>query len=276
MVFAGTVETIGAILLLIPATATVGALICLGALTAVVTQSGFYLVPDKVGRAAPAFPCLFSCSARGTPPVERPRSEPGDGAEAETTAPPASLAESLGLGTPMRASLYVIVHLSVDGVGQLRLRNTIPQTSPLYGIWRVENATADGAPIPSLPSSTIPRWQRITVDSYGLIYPKMIVASQNMDGAFSSAYVATANTKDSTVSIRSPSVWAEKYWSEGLTGERSPQLKYDRLSPDAMVLGRPMNGHQVRLTLRKEDRHFALRPNRFHWIIEYNQTGWEP
>jgi hypothetical protein len=150
--------------------------------------------------------------------------------------------------------------------------NSLPLTNPFYGIWRVDEFTADGQARPPLLTDNL-RWQRVIFDSLPGLSPKMIATIQEMNGQFS-PYVATPDTNNGILSLRSPSnadlnIAAVRLLIHTNVGEQgNAQLNYNRLSPDAMTLEGVINGHRLHVMLKKEEREFALKTQRFHWIIE--------
>jgi hypothetical protein len=163
----------------------------------------------------------------------------------------------------------------------MRLRSSVPENTPLYGIWKVEEFTADGE-VRTPPLTDSLRWRRVIFDSDPRLSPKSIARIQEMDGSFSLPYIATPDTNTSTVSLRSPSNAELDQFREILLripigeqgGQGSAQFTYNRPSPKAMILEGLMNGHRLRMTLTKEEREFPLKTRRLHWIIEDKDVSW--
>jgi hypothetical protein len=151
-----------------------------------------------------------------------------------------------------------------------RLNNSLPVTAPLYGIWSVDEFSVDGQLRPPLLTDNL-RWQRVIFDSDQAMFPKMVATIQAMIGQFFS-YVATLDTHNSTLSMKSPGnkelneLQSVNHMTTG--GQGNAEMNYNRVSPDAVILDGLMNGHRLRVALKKEDRQFTLRTLRFRWITE--------
>jgi hypothetical protein len=176
-------------------------------------------------------------------------------------------------GIQWAVGLYATVTVLSSGITQIHLRKMVPVTAPLYGIWKVDEFTADGEIHPPLLSDDL-RWQRVIFDSDARLSPKMVATIQEMNGQFSIPYIATPD--DGALSLKSPSTADLESFGvvhmkvgamlNGVPG--NALLKYNRLSPDAMILEGQMNGHWLRVRLTKEERQFTLKARRFHWITE--------
>jgi hypothetical protein len=267
--FAGCVEVMGGILLLIPGMSTLGAAVSLGALANVLVMNAgygvfvvfwpfalmlfaaFLLLPD-----VPRIMNLVVLNRRTEPeprqPLFRRRWLNYSVWGLQWVVGACALAGSLALGSGIRE------HAS-----------SIRQTSPLYGIWRVEEFTADGQVRSPLLTDDL-RWQRIVFDAELTVNFKMVATIQDMDGELS-PYVATIDTNNNAVSLRTPRPNECLSWMNIIPHSRSgtADLKFNRTQPDAMVLEGMMNGHQVRVTLKREDPRFILRTRGFHWVNEY-------
>src|ERR1700730_1138406 len=270
MVFAGLVETLGGVLLLIPGMTTLGALVSLGALVAVFTQSGFYGVPVVLGVAHLILLALFLvlpdlrrlinlfvlnrvADPQPSPPLLRRR-----------------WANYSLWGIQWGLGIYLIAMMLSRGLTETRLRSSVPVTTPLYGLWKVNEFTANGQVHPPILTDNL-RWQRVIFDSDTRLSPRMIATIQDMDGQFC-PYVATLDKNTSTLSLSSPSktelIEFQLLIHTQVGGQGQAQLNYNRLSPDAMILEGLMNGNRFRVTLKKEERQFALKTLGFHWITD--------
>jgi hypothetical protein len=274
-IFAGIVETLGGVMLLIPGMTTLGALISLGALGAVLTQGGFYDVPIKLAVPHLILLALFLL----LPDVPRlinllvlnHATEPRD-------RKPLFRRRWLNYavwGSQWALGFCAAVTVLFSAITQIRQRNMVPVTAPLYGIWKIDEFTADGELHPPLLTDDL-RWQRVIFESDTRLSPTMVATIQEMNGQFSIPCIAALDTDKGTLSLKSPSVAdLESYGVVHTTIDSLPaseqgkaQLKYNRLSPDAMILEGQMNGHWLRVRMTKEERQFKLKERRFHWITE--------
>jgi hypothetical protein len=123
--------------------------------------------------------------------------------------------------------------------------------SALYGIWNVEQMSVDGQPRSPLFTDK-DRWRRVVFD-----FPTFM-SFQRPDDTFT-GYGSAINEKDHTIALTKP---ADKNWKA--------TLAYTRLAPDQLVLAGLMDGHQVEMKLKLQDRDkFTLVNRGFHWINEY-------
>src|ERR1700730_2643060 len=270
VILCGLVETLGGVLLLIPGMTTLGALVSLGAVVAVFTQTGLYCVPVVLGAGHLILLALFLvlpdlrrlinlfvlnrvADPQPRPPLLRRR-----------------WANYSLWGIQWGLGIYLIAMMLSRGLTETRLRSSVPVTTPLYGLWKVNEFTANGQVHPPILTDNL-RWQRVIFDSDTRLSPRMIATIQDMDGQFC-PYVATLDKNTSTLSLSNPSktelIEFQLLIHTQVGGQGSAQLNYNRLSPDAMILEGLMNGNRFRVTLKKEERQFALKTLGFHWITD--------
>jgi len=167
--------------------------------------------------------------------------------------------------------VYVIaLTLFVASSARRQFKN-VPLTNPLYGIWKVDEFSADGQVRPPLLSDNL-RWQRIIFDSEnsttsGVLW---VVTIQEMNGQFS-LYVAQIGTHGNTFSLRTaePNLYTSWTFTSAMDPRgqnRNADLSYNRTQPDTLILEGLMNGHRLRVTLKKEERQFVLETREFRWI----------
>jgi uncharacterized membrane protein YphA (DoxX/SURF4 family) len=273
--FAAIFETSAGLMLLVPGMTTVGALMSFGAMVAVFTQSKFYGVPDALVQLhlilfalfllVPDVPRLMNLLVlnRGTQPESR-----------KPLVPQRWLNASLW-GIQWAAAAYIIVHMVTWGWTTSNEVKRLPVEIPFYGIWNVDEFTADGQVRPPLLTEGS-RWQQVIFDgvpaqpSKGLSR-KMLAAIQEMNGQFLT-YVASVDTKNGVLSLNAPSSadlngLTRIYIHTAFPENENAQLHYSRPSPDTVVLQGDLDGHRLHVTLRKEEREFALRDIKFHWVI---------
>jgi len=110
----------------------------------------------------------------------------------------------------------------------------------------------------------------------GYCYTQLTDTEQEMNGLLS-PYAVTMDTQKSTLSLKSIKTagTSSPWWSEWGDGQYQPtsgrprgdtELNYNRPQPDAMILEGLMNGHRLRVTLKKEERQFTLTTRGFRWI----------
>ena len=259
---AGCAEVLGGILLVIPRTTTLGALISLADTVQVFTLNMSYDIPVKLFSfhlilmslflLAPDIPRLasFFFLNRATAASSRdllftqPRSNRV-----------AMVLQVLLGGWLLGANAYWSWH------GWHTWSAGRPK-SPLYGIWNVEQFSVDGRLRPPLVTDS-ERWRRVIFD-----FPD-VVNVQRMDDSFvgdphpaylALSYKASIDIKGKTIILGKDD---DKNWKVS--------FRYDRPSRDRLVLDGSMDGHQVQMQLTLFDRERFLLINRgFRWINEFS------
>jgi hypothetical protein len=148
----------------------------------------------------------------------------------------------------------------------------MPAKVPMYGIWSVDEFLLDGQLRPPLLTDNL-RWQRVIFDSEPMMLPRVVATVQNMSGEFSS-YVATLDTHNNLLWKSPTDADLDELRSLNhmtTPGHGNAEMSYSRVSPGAMVLDGVMDGHQLRLMLRKEERQFTLNTLRFRWVTQNNE-----
>jgi hypothetical protein len=116
----------------------------------------------------------------------------------------------------------------------------------LYGIWSVTTFSLDGASLPPLTTQRH-RWQRLIIDD-----PDRLTY-QRMDGEL----------------VTTPAV-IDAHRITLFAAAPPTTLTIDRTAPDRLHLSGQLDGQPVTMTLKRVDLdRFPLRRNGFHWIQEY-------
>lgn len=250
-IFAGCAEMLGGILLFLPCTAMLGALICLADMTQVFMLNMTYDVPVKLFSFHLILLSLFLLA----PDIKRL-------VDLFFRNRPVQPSAQFPLFATPRANRVALVVQIVFGVFLMGMNAYGSRTlwyqfgggspkSTLYGIWNVEQLTVDGQPRPPLMSDH-ERWRRVIFD-----VPTR-AAFQKMDESLA-RYGAAIDTKDNTLK---------------LTKNDDPNWKasfaYTRSAPDRLLLDGEIDGHKERMELQLVDRSkFLLVSRGFHWIQEY-------
>lgn len=247
-IFAGCAEVLGGILLILPRTTTLGALICMADMTQVFILNMTYDVPVKLF----SFHLLLLSLFLFAPEARRMAAFlSGDRILGPSTQPQ--------LFTKRRASRIALAAQIAFGVWLLGLNAHLGWTMwrahgsgrtlpPLYGIWNVDEVLIDGQVRPPLLTDT-GRWRRVIVDQ-----PERI-ALQRLDDSFA-VYGATIGTKDKTIVL---SKAADRNWHA--------RFRFDGPSGNRMSLDGEMDNHSVHMQLQRVDLNGFLLVNRgFRWI----------
>jgi hypothetical protein len=249
-IFTGLAETAGGVLLIVPRTATLGALISLADMIQVFMLNLTYDVPLKVF----TFHLVLLCCFLLAPDVSRlvrflllHRT---------TTLPTeAELFRSVRANR-IALAVQIIFGLWLVGVychyawGYWNTKGGGRPLSPLYGIWEVKQMSIDEQPRPPLLTDST-RWRRAIFD-----FPNRM-AFQRLDDSFA-PYGASINLPDRTLALTKSD---DKNWTASFT--------FQRPAGDQLILDGRMDNHQVHMELQLTDRNsFLLVSRGFHWTQE--------
>jgi len=248
--FTGCVELASGLLLIVPRTATLGALTSLAAMIQVFTLNMTYDVPAK--RFA-FHTMLFSwfLLAPNVPRLVRFL------LLHRTT----SLSTEAQLFRGVRANrialaAQIMLGLCFVGVsfhyawGAWNTRGGGRPLPPLYGIWEVKQMSIDEQPRPPLLTDST-RWRRAIFD-----YPGRM-AFQRLDDSFV-PYGASVNLPERTLALTKKD---DKNWKASFT--------FQRPARDELILDGRMDNHQVHMELQFTDLNsFLLVSRGFHWTME--------
>ena len=250
-IFVGSAEVLAGILLVIPRTVTLGALVCLADLIEIFMLNMTYDVPVKLFSfqllvlvlllLAPEFPRLarFFLLNRPTGP-----------------APTAKLF-STRRGNRFALFAQIAFGIWMAGINLYSARDGWftygggRAKSPVYGIWDVDELSIDGH-VRSPLLGDYGRWRRAIFDFPGFM------SFQRMDDSFVT-YATSFSPSRKTVAFTKRD---DKNWKADFTLELP--------NPDQLTLNGTMDGHKMYMKLRLVDRNKFLLVNRgFHWISEY-------
>jgi uncharacterized membrane protein YphA (DoxX/SURF4 family) len=249
--FAGSAEMLGGILLIIPRTTMLGALVCVADMTQVFMLNMTYDVPVKLFSfhlllmalflLAPEFQRLadFFLRNRTVAPSTQPQLFK------------ARRANLIAIAAQFAFGLWMIGTAVYGGWGDWHTYGGGSPKSPLYGIWNVDELSIDGQ-IRSPLLNDYGRWRRAIFD-----FPEAM-AFQRMDDSFA-YYGVSINVNDNTLVLKKSS---DKNFKSNFT--------FQRPAPDQLILDGEMGDHKMRMQLHLVDRSRFLLVNRgFHWIQEY-------
>ncbi len=247
--FTGFAELAGGLLLIVPRTAIVGALVSLAAMIQVFTLNMSYDVPAKRF----AFHTLLLPCFLLAPEVPR------------LVRSVLSTQEQLfrGIRTNRIAlAAQILLGLWIVGVagnyawGAWNTRGGGRPLPPLYGIWEVKQMSIDEQLRPPLLTDSA-RWRRAIFD-----YPNRM-AFQRIDESFV-PYGASVNLPERTLALTKS---GDKNWRASFT--------FRQPAGDQLVLDGRMDDHQVHMELQWVDRNsFVLVSRGFHWIQEFPFGRW--
>jgi len=250
-IFAGCAEILGGLLILIPRTATLGALVCLADMTQVFMLNMTYDVPVKLFSFHVMLLCLFLLGPQAARLSDFFFSDS-----------PVSAAKANPLFRTPRANRFALIAQFVF-IGYLVVTNLYgarkgwqqygggAPRSALYGIWNVDEFSIDGQIHSPLLTDTF-RWRRMIFQ-----IPES-VNCQMMDDTFH-RYVVAFDAKENSLSLK-----------EANAKEPKGRFKFQQPGPDRLLLDGAMDGHSVHVRLQIMDREkLPLVSSGFHWIQEY-------
>jgi hypothetical protein len=250
-IFAGSAELLGGILILIPRTRTLGALVCLADMTQVFMLNMTYDVPVKIL----SFHLILLSLLILTPEFRRLRQFFFLNGPAEAPAPTklfrSRRANRIAAAVQVFVALWLIGNNAWGAREGWKTYGGGMPTPALYGVWDVEQQTVDGQARPPLFTDS-DRWRRVVFDRNNLV----VFERFNDERVF---WNGTIDTHAGTVKI------SPRGSNQGAT-----TLTYTQPAPDRLTLDGPLNGHRVHMELKLYDRSkFLLVSRGFHWVQEY-------
>jgi hypothetical protein len=240
----GTVEVLGGLLLFLPRTATLGALVSLLSMGQVFMLNMSFDVPVKIL----SFHLLLMSLMLLAPQIrrlanvlvlERP-SEPAS--QPRLFASPR--ANRIAALVQVLLGIWVLIGCVQVGWQAWHEYGGGRAKPELYGIWTVTGFTVDGKPLPPLTTDET-RWQRLVFDE-----PEM-VTYQRMDGEL---VPSPAEVDAGTITLT----------------ELDAAFTYDRSASDHLRLAGRLDGRPVTMSLQRVDPNsFTLRSRGFNWVQDY-------
>lgn len=244
----GAVEVLAGVLLFLPRTATLGALLGLASMVQVFLLNMTFDVPVKILSGH----LLLMSLVLLTPQVRRlanilvlqrpsdPASQPELFTDARANNRSARVQALLGVW-----ALIGCAWISWQAWGEYGGGRAKPE---LYGIWAVREFQVDGTDLPPLTTDET-RWQRLVFDEPG------VVSYQRMNGEL---VPAQAEITDGTLALSAPD------------GSALADFTVSRPDPQRLELAGHLDGRAVRIALEQVDLdQFTLRSRGFHWVQDY-------
>lgn len=249
-ILSGCAEMLGGVLLILPRTTLLGALVCLADTLMIFTLNMCYDVPVKlfslhlllmsVFLVAPDFRRLLNlfllnraAEAPYSPPLFR-----------------RARLERAALVLQLLLGLY-LAGFSLYGVYQIaKVSGPYAQRPPLYGIWTVDEFSLDGQARPPLTTDAA-RWQRV------IFQRAKSLTIQPMTGP-NQTFVLELNQEAGTLSLGKAD---DPNWKAALT--------FDKTDEGRMTLEGEADGHKIQARLSRFDEStFLLKSRGFHWVQE--------
>jgi uncharacterized membrane protein YphA (DoxX/SURF4 family) len=248
--FTGCAEMLGGLLLIVPRTTTLGALVCVADTVHIFTLNMTYDVPVKLLSFHLLLMALFLLAPDASRLADfflwNRKVEP-------STQPPlfgTRRANRIALIAQIALGIWLV---GVNAYGSLSSWKTYGggrAKSALYGIWNVDQFAVDGQLRWPLIGD-YGRWRRAIFD-----FPDRM-NFQRMDGSLA-GYLAAINVNDKTLALTKRDDKNSK-----------ANFHFERAAPDQLTLDGEMDGHRVHMQLQLMDRNKFLLVNRgFHWVQE--------
>ena len=248
-IFTGCAELLAGILLLVPRTTTLGALICLADITQVfvlnmtydigLKQISFHLILLSLFLLAPEFSRLANVFLLDRPADPSTQPPLFRSSRANWTA----LAAQIGFGVYLLGTYAYINSSYWYAAGDSSPR------SPLYGIWNVEQLSVDGTVRPPVVEDYDRRWRRVIFDL------PSTMAFQRVDDSFA-RYGVSIDVYNNTIALTKG---GSKKWKASFTFQRPTQ--------DQLILDGEMDGRKIHAQLQRVDFDtFRLLNSSFRWV----------
>jgi uncharacterized membrane protein YphA (DoxX/SURF4 family) len=249
--FAGSAEMLAGILLAIPRTTLLGALVCMVDIVQIFALNMTYDVPVKLFSFHLMLMALFLLA----PDLRRLADFLVLRRDAK--AAPEPLLFRTRRANRIALAMQILLAIWLVGMNAYGSRKAWfaygggRPKSPLYGIWDVEQLSVDG----QLRASSMggqDRWRRVIFDfTTRTTFQHPDDSFEGFGVSFNVDHRSLALTKDS-----------DKKWKANFT--------YARPAKDQLILDGDMDGHQIHMQLQLLDREkFLLLSRGFHWVQEY-------
>jgi len=245
--FTGCAELLGGLLLLLPRTTLLGALICFADMTTVFVLNMTYDVHVKLF----SFHLLFMSALLIAPDVRRladlflfnRRVEPAE-------APPLFARKGWNRAPTIFLLLYGLYRMGMGfHTAHQRYEKVHPPAPPLYGVWSVEEFAVDGKTVPPFTDPQSWRWAMFSKPGK-LTVERMIGSLQT--------YGLDLDMKSRTMVLRDFEGKDDLGWRADFSFAEIAEPE-----SDVLLLDGRMDSRAMRVKLRK----MALNDQRFHWIF---------
>ena len=250
-IFTGCAEMLGGVLLILPRTTLLGALICLADTTQIFILNMCYDVPVKLY----SFHLLLMSVILIAPDLRRLANLFLFNRSVEAVKSYQFFQRKWlnrgALALQILFGLYLIGSSFYGGYQQSKVYGERAPKPPLYGIWLVDEFSVDGQVRPPLLTDTT-RWQRVIFQFNGSL------TIQPMSGP-NQGFRLDLNAENKTLSLGKRD---DPDWKAELTFEES--------NPELMTLEGELDGRRTYAKLvRFDESKFLLKSRGFHWIQEY-------
>lgn len=255
-IFTGQAELLGGVLLLLPRTTLLGALVCIADVIMIFMLNLCFDVPVKIM----SFHYLLMGLLLAAPDLRRL----ADLFLFNRPVPPAAIPSlSLRRWLPLAQVLFLLYGLITIGVsiqqGIERYRERNPPKPPLYGVWSVEEFAVDGQDVPLFTDPE--RWRWVIFQNPGVLSVGLMIGSYK-------GFPLDLDMDKKTMTLGLYERDAEGKVMQDADGKprkapgRQGTLSFSEPEPHGLVLEGEVEGRRIRTRLRK----VALTAERFNWI----------
>lgn len=261
-VVVGAAEVAGGLLVMVPQTTKVGAILCLVDTADVFALNMTYDVPVKLFALHLVFMSLVLIAPDARRLVNIFLRGRADRLTPEPTLRGTARSRRVATGLQVAYAAYFVALYAIGDARSWRTFGGGAPKSPLYGIWEVQRMTIDGVERPPLLTDST-RWRRVLFDAPGWMQ------MQRMNDA-ASTFIPTIDTVGHTIAIkRGVAITASAGRVRPDSTERAEIFTYSRPERTHLVIDGPLDGHVLHLELTDRDpSSFLLRSRGFHWVQE--------
>jgi hypothetical protein len=258
-IFSGCIEVLAGILLLVPRTLTLGALLALISLAQVLALNMAFDIGVKLVTMHLIVMALILLAPSATRladavGIRRAPSRVGSGGRNETvaaelTSTPRPFSNRLALGAQLAFGLYLVAVLAYINWSFWQVGGGGRPQSPLHGVWNIERLAVDGQVRPAEQNDYDRRWRRVIFDTPD------VATVQRTDDTFGRYGISIDRTSGTFELTKGGS----RSWASHFT--------FDRPSDDRLRLDGEMDGHRIEADLRRVDfEAFPLVNSTFRWV----------
>jgi hypothetical protein len=248
-VFAGCAELIGGVLLFVPRTTLLGALICLADTITIFTLNMTYDVPVKLFSFHLILLSLVLIAPNARPLLDMLLLNRSARAYGEPRLSKSRRSQRAALAAQVIYGLYFVMIVIVGMLQGWRAVGGGAPKSPLFGIWDVEQMSINGQSRPPMLTDR-ERWRRV------IFQVPTAATFQRMDESFE-RYGAAIDPVGQTLVLTSGA------------SKTTSTLSFERATSDQMTIDGTMDGRTVHLELKLRDLNsFLLKSRGFNWVQE--------
>jgi uncharacterized membrane protein YphA (DoxX/SURF4 family) len=250
-IFTGSAELLGGLLLILPRTTALGALLGIADMAQVFALNMFYDVPVKLY----SFHLLLMGIFLIAPDLGRLMKLFLLGRKVELVNPPTMFGRRLlnrgMLGLQIAFGLFLIGTSLLSARHAAKMYGFLSPKPPMYGIWSVEEFKLDGEVRPPLFTDAT-RWRRVIFDFPGSLTIQLGSGARQR-------FRIQLDTEKKTLTL-----------AKREDPNAKSDFSFEETEPGLVTLTGDLDGHRVQANLQKSgEGQFRLTNRGFHWINEY-------